>query len=183
MAPAPDARSSPDAGAADRTTVVLVGPPGAGKSTVAQLLSSRWDVPWCDTDDLVVARAGKPIADIFVDAGEAAFRALEQEAVAEALSAQCPVVSLGGGAILSTVTRERLVGHVVVFLDVGLAAAASRVGLGVARPLLLGNVRSQLKALLDARRPLYEEVASFTVATDTLSGEDVAAEIERRLRV
>jgi shikimate kinase len=177
----PDVGETVHSGFPDRPTVVLVGPPGAGKSTVAQLLSSRWDVPWCDTDDLVVARAGKPIADIFVDAGETAFRALEQEAVAEALSAQCRVVSLGGGAILSAATRKLLSGHVVVFLDVGLAAAASRVGLGVARPLLLGNVRSQLKVLLDARRPLYEEVANFTVATDALSGEEVAVEIERRL--
>ena len=68
-----------------------------------------------------------------------------------------------------------------MFLDVGLAAAAGRIRLGLTRPLLLGNVRGQLKALLDARRPLYAEVASVVVLTDELGVEDVADEVERLL--
>ena len=159
--------------------VVLVGPPGAGKTAVGQVLADRWGVPFCDTDAAVEAGAGKPVSDIFIDDGEAAFRALERQAVAEALTRCGGVVSLGGGAVVTPETRAALVGHRVVFLDVGLAAAAARVGLGASRPLLLGNVRGQLKALLDSRRGLYEQVAQVSVATDGLGVAEVAAEVER----
>ena len=73
------------------------------------------------------------------------------------------MLSLGGGAILDPDTRADLAGQTVVFLDVSLGEAAKRVGLGVARPLLLGNVRTQLRNLMEARRPLYDEVAKLTV--------------------
>ncbi len=163
-------RTRPQAGPA----LVIVGPPGAGKTTVARLLAGRWQVEALDTDDLVAAAAGKPIPEIFVDDGEAAFRQLEEVAVEQALTDHAGVVSLGGGAVTVAANRARLAGHRVVFLDVGLAAAAVRVGLGTTRPLLLGNVRGQLKALLDARRPLYREVADLVVVTDDLTANAVA---------
>ncbi|MCW2831462.1 MAG: shikimate kinase, partial [Aeromicrobium sp.] len=105
------------------------------------------------------------------------FRALEEQAVAAALTEHTGVLSLGGGAVLSDATRTLLKGHRVVFLDVGLAAAVGRVGMNGNRPLLLGNVRSQMKALMDRRRPLYQDVAEFTIATDALSAAAVAEQV------
>lgn len=164
-------------GSGTRPRVVLVGPMGAGKTTVAQLLASQWDVGSQDTDHDVETRAGRPISEIFVDDGEQAFRSLEREAVIEALRTHGGVVALGGGAVLDASAREALRGHRVVFLNVGLSDAVKRVGLGSARPLLLGNVRAQVKALLDQRLPVYEEVAEITVDTDGKTPEAVARDV------
>jgi shikimate kinase len=150
---------------------------GAGKTTVGALLARTWGTSSRDTDDDVEAAAGKPISDIFVDDGEAAFRTLEREAVITALAEHDGVLSLGGGAVLDERTRAALAGQRVVFLRVGLSEAVKRVGLGTSRPLLLGNVRSRIKALLDERTPIYESVASEVVETDGRTAEDVAAEI------
>ncbi|WP_309134415.1 shikimate kinase [Cellulomonas sp.] len=170
-----------------RPRAVLVGPPGAGKSTVAAALARRWEVDVRDTDADVEQTAGKPIGEIFVDDGEPAFRALERDAVLAALAEHAGVLALGGGAVLHPDTRAALAayragGGVVVFLDVSLAHAAPRVGLNRSRPLLLGNPRAQWQALMDARRPVYEEVASVRVLTDGLRPGDVAAAVEAALR-
>jgi shikimate kinase len=161
--------------------VVLVGPPGSGKSTIAGLLAERLGVKHRDTDADIEAGAGTPISDIFVDHGEPHFRALERAAIVAALKDDV-VVSLGGGAILDPDTRADLAGHNVVFLDVSLGEAAKRVGLGVARPLLLGNVRTQLRNLMEARRPLYVEVAKLVVQTDNRTPDDIADEILEHLK-
>jgi shikimate kinase len=161
--------------------VVLVGPPGSGKSTIAALLAQRLGVPHRDTDTDIEAGAGKPISDIFVDEGEPHFRKLERSAIAAALEGDGEVLSLGGGAILDAATRADLAGHTVVFLDVSLGEAAKRVGLSVARPLLLGNVRTQLRNLMEARRPLYGEVAKQTVLTDGKTPDQIADEILEQL--
>ncbi|WP_158851498.1 shikimate kinase [Saccharothrix deserti] len=154
--------------------LVVLGPPGAGKTTVGHLLAERLDAPFRDTDDDIVAAEGRSIADIFTGDGEAAFRALEEQAVAEALKTHEGVLALGGGAVLSATTRGRLAGHTVVFLNVGMAEGVKRTGLSTARPLLAGvNPRATFKALLDARLPLYREVATIEVVTDDLKPDQV----------
>jgi shikimate kinase len=153
---------------------VFVGPPGAGKSTVAEIVGQRLGVGVRDTDQDVEASEGVSVQDIFIDHGEAHFRTLEEKAVSAALAEHDGVVSLGGGAVLSPASRAALAGHRVIFLDVGLAAAIRRVGMNSGRPLLLGNVRTQLKNLLDQRRVLYRDVARFTIQTDDLDATQVA---------
>jgi shikimate kinase len=150
---------------------------GAGKTTVAALLAEAWGVAARDTDADVEATEGRTISDIFVESGEARFRELERAAVTDALAEHHGVLALGGGAVLDPVTRELLHGQPVVFLRVGLSDAVKRVGLGTARPLLLGNVRGRIKALLDERTPIYESVARLVVDTDDRTPEEVAAEI------
>ncbi|MET0928780.1 MAG: shikimate kinase [Aeromicrobium sp.] len=154
--------------------VVLVGPPGAGKTTVALELAERLGLDFRDTDQDIEAAKGITVQELFVDHGEAHFRTLEEEAVARALSEHDGVLALGGGAVLSEATRAILADHRVLFLDVGLAAAVSRVGMNGNRPLLLGNVRGRMKILMDRRRPLYDEVARFTIVTDDLDAAAVA---------
>lgn len=156
---------------------VLVGTMGAGKSTVGELVAATLGVGFADTDRMIEERAGKSVSDIFVEDGEAAFRALERETVARALAHHGGVLSLGGGAVLDPATQAALAPHRVVFLKVGLAEAVKRVGLGVGRPLLLGNIRSRIKQLLDERTPVYQGLARITVDTDDRGPEDVAAEV------
>ncbi len=157
--------------------LVLVGPPGAGKSTLAVLLAERLGLASRDTDDDVARTAGKSIAELFLDDGEQAFRALESNAVRVALAEHDGVLALGGGAVLDPDVRELLAGHLVVFLDVSITGAAPRVGFNRDRPLLLGNPRAQWVQLMEARRPFYEQVASVTVDTDGKTPEEVAEEV------
>lgn len=163
--------SAPTAGG---PLIVLVGPMGSGKSTVGELLAQRLDVPYRDTDADIVAVEGREIADIFIDAGEPYFRELERAAVREAVVGHRGVLALGGGAILDDATRELLAGLPVVYLSLEAEEAVRRVGLNQARPLLAVNPRRQWRELMDARRPLYTEVARVVVATDERTPEEVA---------
>jgi shikimate kinase len=145
------------------------------------LLAQRLEVAFRDTDCDIEGRVGKSISEIFVDDGEDRFRKLEGDAVVAALREHDGVLAVGGGAVLSEETRGLLASEQVVFLDVGLAQASSRVGLNTSRPLLLGNVRAQLKRLLDQRRPLYQEVADSLVETDDLDPVQVADLVAARV--
>ena len=167
---------------------VLIGPPGAGKTTVGALLAALLGVGYTDTDAAVEAVAGKPVSDIFVEDGEPAFRELERAAVAAALAGDGPdgpegIVGLGGGAVLDPATRDLLRGHRVVYLETGFTELAKRVGLDKPRPLLIGiNPRAQLKTLLDQRRPVYAGLAAITVTTDEREPAEIAAEIAIMLK-
>jgi shikimate kinase len=154
--------------------VVLVGVPGSGKTTVGTLLARLLGVGFRDTDHDVEVTEGKPVPDIFVDSGEPYFRELERTAVALALTEHDGVLALGGGAVLDDGTRALLREQPTVWLQVGAAAGAKRVGLDVPRPVLLGNVRGRLATLVAERAPLYAEVARVTVDTDGLAPQAVA---------
>jgi shikimate kinase len=163
--------------------IVLIGAPGAGKTTVGAALAARLGVGFTDTDAIVEAAAGKPVSDIFVTDGEPEFRRLERAAVAAALApgagaAGPGIVGLGGGAVMDEHTQARLAGQRVVYLETGFAELAKRVGLDRARPLLIGtNPRAQLKALLEQRLPVYGRLAWLTVSTDGRAPDEIAAEI------
>jgi len=165
-----------------RPVAVLIGPPGVGKTTVAEALARRLDLPVRDTDADVEAVAGTTVADLFVQHGEPHFRALEEQAVARALAEHEGVLALGGGAVTSAATRELLVAHgrqggTVVWLYVDLASAAKRVGLSRDRPILGVNPRAMLRTMLEQRAPLYGEVATATVTTAGREPDDVIAEV------
>lgn len=157
--------------------VVLVGPPGAGKSTVGELLARVYGVGFRDTDADVEAAAGRSVADVFLEDGEETFRALERAAVVAGLAEHDGVLALGGGAVLDPATQADLAAHTVVFLDVSLAEAAPRVGLSGARPLLVGNPRARWQALMAQRRPIYERVATVRVGTDGIAPDEVAQRV------
>ena len=157
--------------------VVLVGPPGSGKSTVGAALAELLGLTLHDTDAAIEAAAGRTISDIFVEDGEPAFRALERAEVARALAEDAGVLALGGGAPVDPLTAQLLVGQTEVFLDVGIADASTRVGFDQSRPLLAVNPRASWVRLMNERRPVYERVATFRVDTAGRTPGEVAAEV------
>jgi shikimate kinase len=160
-----------------RPAAVLIGPPGAGKTTVGLLVAALLGAEFLDTDDVVEQMAGKPVSDIFIADGEAAFRELERAAVARSLASHQGVLALGGGAVMDPATRELLAGQRVVYLETGFAAAAHRTGLDAPRPLLIGNPRTRLRELLTERLPVYQGLAWVTVPTDDRDPQEIADEV------
>jgi shikimate kinase len=161
--------------------VVLVGAPGAGKTSVGRALAAAWDVSFSDTDQLIEHAENRSVADIFIDEGEDYFRARELEAVAQAVAAEEGVLAFGGGAVLAQESRALLAGTPTVWLRLAPDTAVKRVGLNAARPMLLGGVRSQLIGLLKERTPLYEEVATFTLDVDDLDIDSALSAIAKEL--
>ena len=171
---APPARGEPGPGG---PAVILIGPPGAGKSTVGELLAGLLCVAYTDTDTVIEQEAGKPVGDIFIEDGEPAFRAMERAAVARCVAAHRGILGLGGGAVMDPGTQQLLASQRVVYLRTGFAAAAHRVGLDTPRPLLAINPRARLRELLEQRLPVYEGLAWLTVATDDREPREIAGEI------
>ena len=164
--------------------VVLVGMPGAGKTTVGRRVAYRLGVDFLDADDAVERRAGRTVREIFNADGEAAFRAVEAAVIAEVFDSFTGVFALGGGALLDDGTRRRLSGlaaggTVVTLLTASLPVLQRRVGDGARRPLLAGDVEGRLATLAQERADLFAEVATLTVHTDRLDRQRVAARIAR----
>jgi shikimate kinase len=151
----------------DPRALVLVGPMGAGKTSIGRKVARTMGLRFADTDKVVVRDHG-PIPELFSSIGEPAFRELERAAVEETLAAG-GVVALGGGAVLDAGTRAALAGHRVVLLTVSPRVVASRIA-GTDRPLLHGDEDpvERWQRILDERMPLYDEVADVTF--DTSSG-------------
>ncbi len=160
-----------------RPRVVLIGPPGSGKTTVGQEVASLLGLSLYDTDRAIEQAEGRSISEIFVEDGEATFRDLERREVGRALAGHDGVLSLGGGSVLDEATQALLAGHTVVYLQVGIADAAKRVGFDRSRPLLALQPRAAWVRLMEERRGTYERLAVHCVDTAGRTPEDIAAEI------
>ncbi len=167
--------------------MVLIGPPGAGKSAVGPLLADRLGVGFRDTDAEVAAAAGKPVSDIFIESGEEAFRGLERSAVTTALGAlrsRGGVLALGSGAVLDSGVQSLLEGLPVVYLSADFGTVARRVGLDRPRVVVPGNPRGRLRTMLGERDAIYQRLAAITVPTDDLDpgelADQIAAEITKK---
>jgi len=162
--------------------LILIGPPGCGKSTVGAALAQKLTIDFIDTDVAIESSYGHKISDIFVDKGEEFFRDLEFKVLGQSLMEDC-VLSLGGGAPIAQRAQEILktAQAPIFFLDVSLAVAAPRVGFNRDRPLLLGNPRAQWQSLAETRRPIYESLASFVIKVDAMSVEEVVDAIVSKL--
>jgi len=163
--------------------LILIGPPGCGKSTVGAALAQKLIIDFIDTDVAIEASYGQKISDIFVDKGEEFFRDLEFKVLDQSLMKEDCVLSLGGGAPIAQRAQEILktAKAPIFFLDVSLAVAAPRVGFNRDRPLLLGNPRAQWQSLAETRRPIYESLASFVIKVDSMSVEEVVDAIVSKL--
>lgn len=165
-----------------RPAAVLVGPPGAGKTTIGRKLARRLEVEFRDTDQLIEEREGRTIPEIFAADGEPGFREIEELVVGAQLETFRGVLSLGGGAVLSALTRERLRGHRVVHLTIGVAEGVRR-SRGSGRPLLAGgDPTARYQAQLTERAPLYRAVAWTTATTERRSSGKVVTDLVERLR-
>ena len=165
-------------------SIILMGPPGSGKSTVGKVLAKDLNLTLIDTDRVIEERQGRSISEIFLTDGEEGFRAIEREIVLESLKRENCVIALGGGSVLDTEVQNVLSQlSEVIFLDISISNAAPRVGFNKERPLLMGNPRQQWLQLMEKRRSIYEKLATRTVSTDNRKAHEVASEIVTGVRL
>lgn len=162
--------------------IVLIGPPGSGKTSVGRILADELNLKAIDTDREIEEKSGKKIGDIFLEVGETGFREIEREVVLKSLEEQSSVISLGGGSILDPQVYQQLsMEPKVVYLEVSISNAAPRVGFNTDRPLLLANPRQQWLKLFDERKERYESLARYRVCTDNKKAKESALEIKELL--
>jgi len=159
--------------------VILIGPPGAGKSSVGKALGQRLSMNFADTDSLIEEQSGLRVSEIFLDKGEPFFRDLEREIVLRELANFDGILALGGGAVINADVESALrqTSDPICFLDVSLSSAAPRIGFNRDRPLLVGNPRAKWQELMNIRRPIYESLATLTVSTDSGTPSHIAQEV------
>lgn len=159
--------------------IVLIGPPGAGKSTVGRALAKLLNLDFIDSDKEIERVTGRKISEIFVEDGEDFFRKIELSTVKELLNNFNGVISLGGGAPINSEIQEILRNgeFEVIFLDVSISQAANRIGFNKERPLLLVNPRQQWIKLMNDRRSIYENVSNQYLLTDSKKPAEAAEEI------
>jgi len=163
--------------------IVLIGPMGAGKTTVGAEVAKRLRCSFADSDQLIEADQGKSISEIFIEDGEPHFRLVEESIVIDALLAEEGVLSLGGGAVTNDATRRAIASNAAkkIFLDISLSAVSPRVGFDSARPLLMVNPRQKWAELMNARRPIYESLADLKIDVSEKSVEEIVSEIVESL--
>jgi len=163
--------------------IVLIGPPGAGKTSIGKALSKELELAFIDSDAEIERISGKTISEIFVDQGEAVFRKTEVETVTRILAEFDGVVALGGGAPINPEIQKVLLNseYPVIFIDVSISQAANRIGFNKDRPLLMINPRQQWLHLMSERRPIYEKLATITVSSDNSKPAEVAKTITDKI--
>jgi shikimate kinase len=163
--------------------IVLIGPPGAGKTSIGKALSKELKLDFIDSDAEIERISGKTISEIFVDHGEAIFRKTEVETVTRILAEFEGVVALGGGAPINPEIQKVLLNseYPVIFIDVSISQAANRIGFNKDRPLLMINPRQQWLHLMSERRPIYEKLATITVSSDNSKPAEVAKTITDKI--
>lgn len=163
--------------------IVLIGPPGAGKTSIGKALSKEIGLAFIDSDAEIERISGKTISEIFVDQGEEVFRKTEVETVTRILAEFEGVVALGGGAPINPEIQKVLLNseYPVIFIDVSISQAANRIGFNKDRPLLMINPRQQWLHLMNERRPIYEKLATITVSSDNSKPAEVAKTITEKI--
>jgi len=159
--------------------LILIGPMGSGKTTIGKLMANKLNVPFRDTDEIIVAQTGKSVSEIFLEEGEDAFRLLEKAVLRQELLSDDTVLALGGGAPISIDAQSalRAIASPVIYFDISLASVASRIGFNRDRPLLLSNPRGQWETLMQERRPIYEAIADKVIDVNGKSEDDIVNEI------
>jgi shikimate kinase len=157
--------------------LILVGPPGSGKSTVGRLAADRLGVDFRDFDDDLERAHGIPAGELVVQLGREKFQESERELLTTLLPSFTGVLALGGGTPTAPGVPELLEPFHVVFLDVDLEHLLRREGLATLHPWLMPNPRAHLRELLKTRRPVYTQVSAATVPTSERTPGEVLADV------